>query len=60
MGIITTDPERAREFDPPYRKVTLERFAYQLVYEIRKGELRLIAVMHQSRRPGYWKTRLKD
>ena len=52
-SIIVTDPERAHECDPPYRKVTIERFLYQLIYEIRKDHLRLIAVMHQSRHPGY-------
>ena len=59
-SVITTDPERSREFDPPYRKVTIERFSYQLIYEIKKDNLRLIAVMHQSRRPGYWKGRTED
>ncbi len=59
-SIIIADPERAREFDPPYRKVATDRFSYQLVYEIRKDQLRIIAVMHQSRRPGYWKNRAKD
>ena len=54
---IVSDPLVAREFDSPYRKVVTERFPYQLIYYIVEDTVWIVAVMHQSRRPGYWKDR---
>jgi toxin ParE2 len=34
------------------------RFPYRLVYQIRRSEIVVIAVAHQSRRPDYWHERL--
>lgn len=56
-SLILADPRRAREFDPPYRKLKTRRFSYQLIYEVGDSEIRVIAVMHQSRAPGYWRSR---
>lgn len=39
------------------RKCRFEVFPYALVFRIRGDELQIIAVMHMSRRPGYWKKR---
>ncbi len=54
---LLKDPRFPREFDPPYRRVVTERFPYQIVYRISGDCIRIVAVMHQSRRPGYWKAR---
>ena len=32
----------------------IRRFPYSLLYTLRPGEIRILAVMHQSRRPFYW------
>lgn len=54
---VIRDPGFFREFDPPYRKIVTNRFPYQLIYRLEGEEIRVIAVMHQSQRPGYWKDR---
>ena len=36
----------------------LQRFPYTLVYAIERGRIRLLAVAHQRRRPGYWASRV--
>lgn len=54
---LAKDPGFPREFDPPYRKVVTDRFPYQIVYRISGDSVWIVAVMHQSRRPGYWKKR---
>lgn len=36
------------------RRLPLRRFPYSIVYELREDEVRVIAVAHQSRRPGFW------
>ena len=60
VATIAGDPMRHREFDPPYRRLKTRRFPYQIIYAIEGGELLIVAVMHQSREPGYWKDRLGD
>lgn len=45
---------------PGIRRCRLNRFPYGLVYGVRDKEILIIAVMHQRRKPGYWKHRLKD
>ncbi len=57
---IKQTPLLHSQFDPPYRKVVTERFSYQVIYLPEGEEVFIIAVMHQSRKPGYWKSRLKD
>ena len=42
---------------PPFRKFILSRFPFHLFYSLTGDTLRIEAVAHQSRRPGYWKSR---
>ncbi len=35
------------------------RFKYGVVYQLDADEVRIVAVMHLHRKPGYWKRRLK-
>jgi toxin ParE1/3/4 len=39
------------------RRLLLRRFPFQLIYEVAKEEIQLLAVAHTRRRPGYWKHR---
>lgn len=45
--------------DVPVRRVLLPRFPYAVVFMETDEEIRVIAVMHAKRRPGYWLGRLK-
>lgn len=36
------------------RMLTLHDFPYSVIYRIQGDEIRVIAVAHHSRRPGYW------
>jgi hypothetical protein len=40
------------------RRCRTKRFPYGIVYRVRKEEIQIIAVMHLSREPQYWKDRL--
>jgi len=44
-------------FDGEFRKIRVGKFRYNLVFRIRGEEIQILAVMHMSRRPGYWKKR---
>lgn len=39
------------------KRIFLERFPYDLVFVERNDTIVVLAVAHQSRRPGYWKRR---
>lgn len=47
-------PESAPVVRGTIRRMLLRRFPYSLLYTLRPGEIRILAVMHQSRRPFYW------
>lgn len=36
------------------RRKHLNRFPYSLIYAVEAGEIRIYAVVHDRRRPGYW------
>jgi plasmid stabilization system protein ParE len=44
--------------DLEVRRAFLRRFPYALVYYEMAGEVRVLAVAHTSRRPGYWLDRV--
>lgn len=40
------------------RRLPLRRFPYSIVYTQREDEVRVLAVAHQRRRPGFWRGRV--
>lgn len=36
------------------RRIVLERFPFNLYYQVRESEAVVMAVAHHKRRPGYW------
>jgi len=56
---ISDSPERWRIFDGEIRRVLVHVFPYAVLYSIEPDRIYIIAIMHSSRKPGYWKTRAK-
>ena len=56
--LLLDQPEIGPLVDPNLRKFILTRFPFTLYYSITADVLRIEAVAHQSRRPGYWKSRV--
>lgn len=56
---ISEFPESGSPDREDLRKVFLDRFPFTLVYRMRGGEIEVLAVMHQRRRPGYWLNRIE-
>jgi plasmid stabilization system protein ParE len=44
----------------PVRRILLRRFPYGVLFVVKESEIRVIAVMHGKRKPGYWMARLED
>ena len=43
----------------PVRRMAVTRFPYHVIYLEMNDRIRILAVAHDRRKPGYWKTRLK-
>ena len=42
------------------RRCLVSRFPYGVIYQIKSRTLRIVAVAHLHRRPGYWRERLEQ
>ena len=58
VGIEAT-PEAFQLVGDEVRRKLLGRFPYGLLYAIEPDRLRIVAVAHHKRRPGYWRFRLR-
>lgn len=41
------------------RRIAVTRFPYHVIYLETDAEIRILAIAHDRRKPGYWKTRVK-
>jgi len=44
--------------DLPVRRIAVTRFPYHVIYLETKTQIRILAIAHDRRKPGYWKARL--
>ena len=42
------------------RRAFVERFPYSVYYRVFPDHIQILALHHHSRRPGYWRSRLKE
>ena len=57
---IVESPRRWRVIDEDVRRCLTRVFPFGILYTIEDDFLLIVAVMHFSREPGYWKSRIKD
>ena len=55
---IQVHPNAAPLVGREIRRKNLRRFPYSLFYAVEPDRLRIVALAHQKRRPGYWRSRL--
>ena len=58
--LIAKSPAGGFEVRPDVRRRILRRFPYSILYTVDDGEILIVAIAHQSRRPGYWSRRVQD
>jgi len=56
--LLLNQPGIGLSADPNLQKLTLTRFPFTLYYSVTADVLRIEAVAHQRRRPGYWRSRI--
>lgn len=54
LGLLSRFPELGRSRAGSTRTLALHSFPYSLIYLLQPNAIRVIAVAHHSRRPGYW------
>ena len=59
VNLVLSNPVLGSPFMACHRQFSLRRFPYRIIYQLTADELRVIAVAHQRRRPGYWKKRAR-
>lgn len=54
---VVEAPKLGTEVRPGVRRRLLRRFPYAVLYAFEDSEVVILAIAHQSRRPGYWTSR---
>ncbi len=57
-NVISMQPFLFPIMEDNVRFKLLRPFPYSMLYSIEESEILIIAFMHQSRKPGYWRDRL--
>ena len=57
LARILVFPDAWQPLSKDIRRRRLISFPYGIVYRLKRDEIRILAVMHLHREPGYWKTR---
>ena len=60
IDLILLYPEHCPQFNGDIRKAVLRRFPFNILYTISDSSIIIIALMHQKRKPGYWKDRKSE
>ena len=58
--IVVAFPRAVPKAGTNTRRLILRDFPYDMIYRIQANEIFIVAYAHHSRKPGYWKTRLRN
>ena len=58
LKLIEQYPKAWHPLTQQVRRCRLRRFPYSVIYAQEGSDLLVLAVAHQHRKPGYWRTRL--
>lgn len=56
-GLLLQHPGLGAPWRHDKRRYVMRRFPYSVIYSITGEEMRILAVAHHSRRPGFWHAR---
>lgn len=57
LALLCQFPKLAVIWRGDRRRFSMRRFPYSVVYYLRNDELRIVALAHHRRMPGYWASR---
>lgn len=56
-ALLADSPHIGVEVEKGVRWLPVDRFPYSVLYQVGDGEMRILAIAHQRRRPHYWRGR---
>jgi plasmid stabilization system protein ParE len=56
-GLLIEQPGLGAIWRGTIRRLPLRRFPYSIVYDLKPAEIRVLAIAHQRRKPGFWQGR---
>ena len=56
---VSEDPARWRPFEDDVRRCLVHVFPYAVLYSVEPNYVMILAVLHCSREPGYWRHRIE-
>jgi plasmid stabilization system protein ParE len=59
-AVLLELPSLGEKLDSIHRRLPLQRFPYALIFRRDADVIRIVAVSHRRRRPGYWSPRVQD
>jgi plasmid stabilization system protein ParE len=59
VNVIAAAPQRWPSYFGEFKRYTLHRFPFNVVYQEMLSEVVVFAVAHGRRRPGYWRKRVE-
>jgi len=52
--LVLTNPALGHRLGGPFRQYSFRKFPYRIIYSVAPPELRIQAIAHHRRKPGYW------
>jgi hypothetical protein len=61
-GLISIQnfPDMWCSFEHDFKRYILSKFPFSIIYKYRNNTIFVVAIMHNSRKPNYWKTRSNE
>ena len=59
LDVLLAHPVSGVAVDDDLRKYVLPRFPFSIIYSLSTDVVRVEVLAHQSRRPGYWRSRVQ-
>jgi len=60
VDAVAESPSTWPVFEGELRRRLVRRFPFAVLYRIDPGEIVIIAIAHLSKKPGYWRSRLRQ
>src|SRR5882762_351921 len=57
VNLLLQHPQLGALWRHGKRRLIIQRFPYSIIYTVVGDEIRILAVAHQSRHPGFWRSR---
>ena len=58
INLLREHPKLGAVWRSKFRRLPIRRFPYNIIYYLSGDILRVIALAHQRRKPGYWRDRV--